>query len=59
DIQVAWHPNGLEYTFILTWGACKKECANKHYWTFLVDDQYQVNFLRSGGTPLPEWWTSK
>lgn len=59
DIKVAWHPNGLEYTFELTWGACKKECANKHYWSFLVDDQYQVNFLQDGGTPLPEWWTSK
>lgn len=59
DIEVEYHPNGLTFNFILTWGACAKDCENKHYWTFLVDNQKQVNFLQDGGTPLPEWWTSK
>lgn len=53
DIRAEAEGEAWKITFSLGWGDCPAGCISRHVWTFRVRPDGQVEFLGSGGTPIP------
>lgn len=53
DIRAEAEGDAWKITFSLGWGDCPAGCISRHFWSFRVRSDGQVEFLGSVGSPIP------
>lgn len=53
NIQAEAEADAWKITFSLGWGDCPAGCIHRHWWSFRVRSDGLVEFLGSGGSPIP------
>ncbi|MCU0453003.1 MAG: hypothetical protein MUE68_05050 [Bacteroidetes bacterium] len=53
DISAEAETDAWKITFSLGWGDCPSGCIYRHFWRFRVRSDGRVEFLESGGSPIP------
>ena len=53
DIQAVAEAGGWRLTYYLKWDDCPATCLAAHHWSFRVGPRGAVEYLGSGGDPIP------